>query len=52
MKKLPIGIQTFKEIIQEKMVYVDKTMYAFELIKNYKYTTPFKKKCLEKLLLE
>jgi len=28
MKKLPIGIQTFSEIIEENYIYVDKTKYA------------------------
>ncbi len=37
MKKLPIGISTFKEIITENYVYVDKTKEAFELINNGKY---------------
>ena len=32
MKKLPIGIQNFKEIIQENHVYVDKTKYIYDLI--------------------
>ena len=35
--KLPIGIQTFKEIIEGNYVYVDKTKYALDLIENYKY---------------
>ncbi len=37
LKKLPIGIQTFREIIKENYVYVDKTKEALELIENYKY---------------
>jgi hypothetical protein len=37
MKKLPIGIQTFSEIIEENYIYVDKTKYALDLIENYKY---------------
>ncbi len=37
MKKLPIGISTFEEIITENYVYVDKTKEAFELIDNGKY---------------
>ena len=37
MKKLPIGLQTFSEIIEENYLYVDKTKYALELIENYKY---------------
>ena len=37
MKKLPIGIQTFSEIIKEGYVYVDKTEIAFNLINKGKY---------------
>ena len=37
MKKLPVGIQTFKEIIKGNYVYIDKTKEVLELIKNYKY---------------
>ncbi|PIE65506.1 MAG: hypothetical protein CSA26_03170, partial [Desulfobacterales bacterium] len=37
MKKLPIGIQTFSEIIENNYVYVDKTGIATELIDRYKY---------------
>ncbi len=32
MKKLPIGLQNFKEIIQEGYLYVDKTRQIFDLI--------------------
>ena len=35
--KLPIGIQTFKEIREESYIYVDKTKYALNIIENYKY---------------
>jgi hypothetical protein len=35
--KLPIGIQTFKKIIEGNYLYVDKTKYALELIENYEY---------------
>ena len=35
--KLPIGIQTFREIIEEDYVYVDKTKYALDILQNYKY---------------
>ena len=35
--KLPIGIQTFKEIREENYIYVDKTKYALDIIQNYKY---------------
>ena len=36
--RLPIGIQTFKEIRENKYVYVDKTQEAYELINSYKYS--------------
>ncbi len=38
MKKLPIGIQTFRIIREENYYYVDKTNDAYELINTYKYT--------------
>ncbi len=37
MKKLPIGIQTFHEIIQNDYIYVDKTDIAVSVINRYKY---------------
>jgi Predicted AAA-ATPase len=37
MKKLPIGIQTFSEIINENYLYIDKTGIAYSLIDNFKY---------------
>ena len=37
MKKLPIGIQTFSEIIEENYCYVDKTDIAYKLVENGKY---------------
>jgi len=37
LKKLPIGIQTFEEIITQEYLYVDKTDIAFNLIDSYKY---------------
>jgi hypothetical protein len=37
MKKLPIGISDFKELIQGNYIYVDKTKYIYELIKQGKY---------------
>jgi len=37
MKKLPIGIQTFAEIIKEEYLYVDKTRHIAELIQTGKY---------------
>ncbi len=38
LKKLPIGIAVFRDIIEENYIYIDKTKYAYELITNYKYT--------------
>ena len=32
MKKLPLGIQNFREIIEDGHVYVDKTMFIHRLI--------------------
>jgi hypothetical protein len=32
MKKLPIGIQTFREIIEDDYLYIDKTEYVYNLI--------------------
>ena len=37
MKKLPIGIQTFSEIVEEQYAYVDKTGIAVDLIESGKY---------------
>jgi hypothetical protein len=37
MKKLPIGIQTFSEIIEEGYTYVDKTGMAVDLVESGKY---------------
>jgi len=37
LKKLPIGISTLKEILEENYLYVDKTDIAQELIENGKY---------------
>lgn len=37
MKKLPLGISTFSEIITGNYVYVDKTEFAWNLITNGKY---------------
>jgi hypothetical protein len=36
-RKLPIGIQTFSEIIQEGHYYVDKTGMAVDLVEQGKY---------------
>ncbi len=38
MKKLPIGISTFSQIVKDDYIYIDKTEYAYELIQNYKYS--------------
>jgi len=35
MKKLPIGIQTFSEIIEENYVYVDKTNFVHQILELY-----------------
>jgi len=37
MKKLPISIQTFENIIQEEMIYVDKTKFIYDLTCKGKY---------------
>ena len=37
MKKLPLGIQTFRKIIEGDYVYVDKTQYVYELINGASY---------------
>ena len=37
MKKLPVGIQTFSEIINEDYLYIDKTGIACSLVNNFKY---------------
>ncbi|MFZ4526651.1 MAG: AAA family ATPase [Chlorobium sp.] len=37
MKKLPVGIQTFSEIINEGYLYIDKTGIAYSLIDRFKY---------------
>ncbi|MDR0469582.1 MAG: AAA family ATPase, partial [Peptococcaceae bacterium] len=36
MKKLPLGIQNFKEIIQGGYVYIDKTRYIYDLLSDAK----------------
>ena len=36
-QKLPIGIQTFREIREENCYYVDKTAFALKLIEEGKY---------------
>jgi len=37
LKKLPIGISTFSELIEQDYLYIDKTKEAYEFITNYKY---------------
>ncbi len=37
MKKLPIGISDFKELITNNYIYVDKTKYIYEIINSSKY---------------
>ena len=37
MKKLPLGIQTFKDVIKGNYVYADKTQYIYSLINDAKY---------------
>ncbi len=37
MKKLPIGIQTFRDIIEENYIYIDKTKMALDLIEKGRY---------------
>ena len=32
MKKLPVGISTFSEIIEENFIYVDKTQAIYEMV--------------------
>jgi hypothetical protein len=34
MKKLPIGISTFKKIVDRNYIYVDKTKIALDLIES------------------
>jgi len=36
VKKLPLGIQNFREIVEGGYVYVDKTPYIYELIEGVK----------------
>lgn len=37
LKRCPVGIQTFSEIIQQDMLYVDKTEYVYEMTHDYSY---------------
>ena len=36
LKRLPIGIQTFRDIVQNDYLYVDKTKEIFDLVNNPK----------------
>ncbi len=35
--KYPIGVQTFRDIVEEGYLYIDKTWYVHDLAENYKY---------------
>ena len=37
LKKLPVGLQSFRKIIEGDYVYVDKTQYIYELVNNASY---------------
>ena len=37
LKRLPVGIQTFSEIINRGMLYIDKTEYVYRLVRLSKY---------------
>ena len=37
LKKLPIGVQTFSQIIEDDLLYTDKTKSIHELLGDYKY---------------
>lgn len=37
LQKLPVGIQTFKDIRQDDYLYIDKTDIAYDIIDNYRY---------------
>jgi hypothetical protein len=37
LKQLPIGKQTFRDVIEENNLYIDKTKFALELIQTHKY---------------
>ena len=37
LKRFPIGIQTFEEIINGNYIYIDKTGYVNEIADSYKY---------------
>ena len=51
----PVGVQTFSDIIEEGMIYVDKTALIYNMAKKYKYVflsrpRRFGKGCLPRLL--
>ena len=37
LKKCPLGVQTFEKVIEEDLLYVDKTQYIYSLAQNYRY---------------
>ena len=37
MKKLPIGIQTFSKLIEQDLLYIDKTEQIYNLIQAHSY---------------
>ena len=37
MKELPLGIQSFREIVKGGYVYVDKTQYVYDILNGAKY---------------
>ena len=37
LKKCPLGIQTFEKVIEEDLLYVDKTQYIYSLAQDYRY---------------
>jgi len=37
LQKLPIGIQTFRDIREDDYIYIDKTDIAYDIIDNYRY---------------
>ena len=36
-RRYPLGIQTFQKIIEENMLYVDKTELIYKLTQSYSY---------------
>ena len=37
LKKCPLGVQTFEKVIEEDLLYVDKTQYIYSLAQDYRY---------------